>query len=484
MRLLEIVFILILAGFLVAQNVRGVQRRHLFALAIAGISTVVLGVSLGQARWQMVPAYFLFVVLSALLLKRSASHVAVRSLGIALGILLLAMSAAASLGLPILTLPAPSGPHVVGSTSLSLIDETRDNSFFSEADRPRELYVQIWYPGVLAADQPTPRVRTLWEELYRGDQDSFTVFSSYLRGIKTHSYEDIPLSREQAYYPTVIFSHAMVSFAEQNTLLMEHLASHGYIVVGISHPYTSMRVVSSDGTATYPDLDKVNEVSAQFRSVSAELVPMIERAGSPEERMRLELELYERATGNNALMAIWVDDLRFVLDSITTQSGKDDPSLQAFAKHVDADRIGLLGMSFGGGAVTELCKSDTRCRAGLNMDGPTFGQRQRQPLEVPYLALIRENQHALDYLLAASRSDYYQLEVKGSTHLDFTDDAVVLPILRWLNITGTIAGWRAIEITNAVSLRFFDAYLRGGPRPRFSSQLPEVTVTTNRGGSE
>ena len=322
MRPLETVFILIVAGFLIAQNVRGIQRKYLFALLVAGLSTVVLGGLLGQARWQMAPAYLLFGILSALLLRRSYSHVAVRSLGVSFGILLLAISATASLGLPILTLPAPDGPYVVGSTSLSLIDETRDNSFFDAPDEARELYVQIWYPGAIAAGQPTPRVRTLWEELYRGDRDLFTLFSSYLRGIKTHSYEDIPLSAAQALYPVIIFSHAMVSFAEQNTLLMEHLASHGYVVFGISHPYASMRVVSSDGRAIYPDLDKVNEVSAQLRPVNADLTPRIERASSPEERMRLQLELYERASGNNALTAIWVDDLRFVLDSITTPSGR------------------------------------------------------------------------------------------------------------------------------------------------------------------
>ena len=144
MRPLEMFFILIVAGLLVAQNVRGIQRKYLFALAVAGLSTVLLSGLLGQARWQMAPAYLLFVTLSVLLLRRAYSHVAVRSLGVALGILLLAISSAASLGLPILTLPAPDGPHVVGSTSLSLIDETRDNSFFDAPNEKRELYVQIW----------------------------------------------------------------------------------------------------------------------------------------------------------------------------------------------------------------------------------------------------------------------------------------------------------------------------------------------------
>ena len=176
--------------------------RYLFGLAVAGLSTVLLSGLLGQVRWQMAPAYLLFGILSLLLLRRAHSHIAVRSLGVSFGIVLLAISVTASLGLPILTLPAPDGPHVVGSTSLSLIDETRDNSFFDAPDEKRELYVQIWYPGAIAADQPTPRVRTLWEELYRGDRDRFTVFSSYLRGTKTHSYEDIPFSPAQARLPS------------------------------------------------------------------------------------------------------------------------------------------------------------------------------------------------------------------------------------------------------------------------------------------
>jgi predicted dienelactone hydrolase len=304
------------------------------------------------------------------------------------------------------------------------------------------------------------------------------VFSSYLRGIDTHAYEDLPLSPEEARYPVIVFSHAMGSFAGQSTLLMEHLASHGYVVFAASQPYSSMRMLSADGRAIYLDLDKINEVSASYDAQAADVTAKLEQASSADERMKVQLERYERAGGLNALMAIWVDDLRFLVDSITSQTGRN-PKLPAFSNRIDADRIGFLGMSFGGGAVTELCKSDGRCRAGLNIDGGTFGERQRQPLEVPYLALVRESQDSLDYLLPTARSDYYAVEVEGATHLDFTDDPVVFPILQWLGITGEIGGKRVTEVTNAVSQRFFDAYLRSGPRPDFEAGFPELTVETN-----
>jgi predicted dienelactone hydrolase len=475
---LEIIFIALVLGFLVGQTVRGVPRNYLLTLLAAGLAVVVLAGVLGQIRWQMLPAYLLFAILSLLTLKRSYSHVAVRLVGVSLGAVLLLVAATLSVGLPVLSLPAPDGPNTVGTASFHLVDDSRDNSFFGAPDEERELYLQAWYPGVIEEGQREPRVRTLWAELYRGERDLFTAFASYLRGVKTHSYDEIPLSAAQASYPVIVFSHAMGSFAEQSTPLMEHLASHGYVVLSVGHTYTSMRVVSSDGRAIYLNLELINEVSAPYDAEAADIAAKLEQAGSAEERMNLQLDRYERATGLNALMATWVDDLRFVLDSITTPSDRD-LKLQAISRRIDADRIGLLGMSFGGGAVTELCKSDARCRAALNIDGGTFGQRQRQPLQVPYLSLTRENQDSVAYLLPASRSDYYAVEVAGATHLDFTDDTIVLPILKWLGITGAISAERVIEITNVVSLRFFDAYLRGGPKPRFGEAFPELTVEMN-----
>jgi predicted dienelactone hydrolase len=475
---LEMVFVLIALGLLIALNVRGVNRKYPLALLAVGLTALALGGWLDQLRWQMAPAYLLFVVSALLSLRQAYSHIAVRSLGVVVGMLLLATSVTLSLGLPVPTLPAPGGPHAVGSTSFSLVDESRDSSLFGAPGEKRELYVQVWYPGFIAKDQPEPRRKTLWEELHRGDLDRFTVFTRYLRGVDTHSYENIPLSPAEAPYPAIVFSHAIVSFAEQSTLLMEHLASHGYVVFAISHTYMSMRVVASDGRAVYPALDLVNEASAPFNAMNAEFTRRIAQARSADERRSLQLERYASAGELNELMAIWVEDLRFVLDAVEASPDRY-PKLREFAGRIDAERMGLLGMSFGGGAVTEVCKVDARCRAGLNIDGGTFGERQAQALQVPFLALIREGQDHLDYLLPMSESDYYEVSIEGASHLDFTDDAVVLPILKWLRVTGSIDGARAIEITNAVTLRFFDAYLRRGPKPRFNGELPELTVQMN-----
>jgi hypothetical protein len=44
-----------------------------------------------------------------------------------------------------LTLPAPTGPYLLGTISLHLVDDTRQDPFWSTAHN-RELMVTLWFP--------------------------------------------------------------------------------------------------------------------------------------------------------------------------------------------------------------------------------------------------------------------------------------------------------------------------------------------------
>ncbi len=473
-------------ALLVTQNVRGVSRNVSLACFAMGVFIILLSALLGQARWQMAPAYFLFVVLSLLLFKRSFAHVALRSVGIAVGAILLGVGVMLSLALPIVTLPAPDGPHVVGSRSFSLPDESRDEAYFGAPDERRELYLQVWYPGTIDEAQPQPSIRTLWQELYRRPRDPVTFLFGYLRGINTHTYQDIPLSTADTSYPVVVFTHALGLNAEQNTPLMEHLASHGYVVIGISHTRMTLRVISSDGKAIYPNGDRLGEAFTEGAALDPEEFDVrAARTNSAEERAAIVFELGERATKMNEQVAIRVADVRFVMDVIAAPT-QGPSELATLLGRVDANRIGLLGMSVGGATVTDVCKIDTRCRAGVNLDGGLFGQYQRQPLPSPFLSMVSAgNKKYGEHLLVNSTSDYYEVLVEGAGHGDFCDMTFVMPFMKWLGANGPIDAMRAVEIVNAVSLQFFDAYLRDGPKPRFDMQeLPELRVTMNAEASK
>ena len=483
---LEIFLVIALLILLVAQNVRWISRHVSLACAAIGLAVILLSALLGQARWQMAPAYLLFLILLLLLLKRSYSHIALRSIGIAFGALLLAVGVTLSLALPVVRLPAPDGSHVVGSRSFSLLDESRNDAYFNAPGESRELYLQVWYPGTIDDAQPKPSVRTLWEELYRDPRDPFTLLSGYLRGIKTHTYQDIPLWAADTSYPVIVFSHSLGLTAEQNTPLMEHLASHGYVVIGISHTRMTLRVISSQGEAIYPDPDRLNEAFTEGAALDPEEFDRrAARTNSAEERADIVFELGERATKMNEQVAIRVADLRFVLDVIDTPT-KGSSELAKLLERVDSDRIGLLGMSLGGATVIDVCKIDARCRAGVNLDGGLFGQYQRQALQTPFLSMISApNKEFGEHLLVNSTSDYYEVLVEGAGHGDFCDMTFVMPFMKWLGANGPIDAMRAVDIVNAVSLKFFDAYLRDGPKPRFDAQeLPELRVTMNGRASQ
>ncbi len=67
------------------------------------------------------------------------------------------------------------------------------------------------------------------------------------RGVVSHSYEQAEISSAEERFPLLVFSHGGRGFLGSNMVQMEHLASHGYIVVSVTHPYVSSAVVFDDG---------------------------------------------------------------------------------------------------------------------------------------------------------------------------------------------------------------------------------------------
>jgi len=66
----------------------------------------------------------------------------------------LGFSAVLANALPVPMLPATTGTYAVGVQYLNLVDENRDNSFFTGSTDNRELMVKIYYPAEDDATQP------------------------------------------------------------------------------------------------------------------------------------------------------------------------------------------------------------------------------------------------------------------------------------------------------------------------------------------
>lgn len=61
-------------------------------------------------------------------------------------------------------------------------------------------------------------------------------------------------------YPLLVFSHGAYGIKSSNASTYNELASHGYVVVSIDHPYHSFYTASDDGTKTFINTDYNREV--------------------------------------------------------------------------------------------------------------------------------------------------------------------------------------------------------------------------------
>lgn len=98
---------------------------------------------------------------------------------------------------------------------------------------------------------------------------------------------------------------------------------------------------------------------------------------------------------NDKLFPVWVDDQRFVYDTLEIWM-TNDPLLRG---RLDLTRLGSLGHSFDGATALEVCRIDMRCRAAVNLDGGHYGDIVTIPAVRPLMLMTSaesyENQEAV-----------------------------------------------------------------------------------------
>jgi hypothetical protein len=314
-----------------------------------------------------------------------------------------------------LILPAPTGEHAVGTVSLHLVDDTRQDPFWSTPHQ-RELMVNLWYPAVGAVPHPKAPwmssallsyFRPAMEEVLsrtlpvpgvcppgtppencppqggENSGDSSTLVSLAAVDFPvTHATRNAPVDVSGGRYPVVLFTPAHADMRESGTGLAEDLASHGYIVVTFGSTYEAFGV-------EFPG-ERV-ELECE-RNPRPELVD----CSSMEQPAAKELKLRRM-------------DAQFVLDQLETLEpwGANPhfderalpPGLHA---SLNLDKIGIFGHSLGGAVATHAMANDRRFDAGVNLDGgvevlledfdamppPGMSPEEQQAFEQLWLAAI------------------------------------------------------------------------------------------------
>ena len=378
-------------------------------------------------------------------------------------------------------LPAPSGSYAIGVTDFEYVDQSREEGF--APGTKRRLMARVWYP----ADQPVGAPRPyLSEQEYQfrlesaGTNISPTPVDSVhsLKDVMTHSYPDSEISNREASFPLLVFSHGGYGSVGTNTVQMEHLASNGYIVVSVTHPYLSAPILYPNGDVVRPDEPFLKKFIDATVSDPNYFDWMIE----PDFGKRLEVVTKQLTT--HPLVPhflIWRDDMIAIVDVI--ERGNFPEHVRPVLAKADINRLGYFGMSFGAAAII-AAHSDKRAKAGISLDGGVWDATMINA-EIRSPVMIMHHDGALstaayqlphpvrphsDFLLErfetfGSRPDVVRIEVAGATHSDFTDFSMQPSRIRTktsaLGLSGTINGTEIQVIMNDFVKGFFDRYVLG-----------------------
>lgn len=359
------------------------------------------------------------------------------------------------------TLPKPTGPFAVGRTQDVWTDSAHRDPLAPLSGTDTKLIAWIWYPAAAPSGQTSADYLPAAWRIALARQTSFILTEFVARDLSrvhTHSARDPEVSPERKSYPVVLMRGGHSALTTDYTTLAEDLASHGYVVVGIDAPYRTFLVVLPGGA-----------VIARLPENNAEL-------GSEAQRVRVATRLVQA----------WGADMSFALDELKRMNDADG---SRFRGKLDLQHVGAFGHSLGGAEALQFCHDDSRCKAGIDVDGAPFGSVVAEGISQPFMFLMSDHSdepvsetrpieaqlHSIFDRLTRNRRVW--VKIRRATHFGFQDPVKSPILMSVLRRRGNrLKGTRQLTIASQCINAFFDVYLRGGSVSRLElhRENPEV----------
>jgi predicted dienelactone hydrolase len=205
----------------------------------------------------------------------------------------------AQFGIGGITLPAAVPPIQTANKTGPYQVGVKQSTYISQG---RNLTLYWWYPACTPCGS-TPFVST--------------------GGISGEAVQDAPLDRSGAPYPLIIFSSGLGAYSDGYYFYTQNLASHGYIVVSLSHYDTKLAVPTSNST--------LREIAAEYQA---------EDNGSA----AVELTYTEWFRTTQLAQIYRAQEIESGLNTVLLESLRP---LSPFLASIDITNIGLSGHSLG-----------------------------------------------------------------------------------------------------------------------------------------
>lgn len=410
-------------------------RLRIAAVAVSALLATAQWVMCGFT-WQFLPAYPL-LALSALPPLRTGATLRW------LGRIWLAGIGAATAGAWILPavpeLPQPDGPYAVGTEVYRWTDDAREEPQTEDPTDRRSVIAQAWYP-TLPPEHTGADTRIPYIDGTTNMPPQVSVMPGFMLRrydqIDTHAVADAPLAPGARPWPVVIFLPGYGAPRAAYTGLVTRLASRGFVVFALDHPFES----------AVTELPNGQVVGTRERIL-------------PGERDRTSYMARQQV--------VRTADARFVINQFSSP-GVLSPRLQA--GQIDVSKVAVIGHSFGGAASVAAMTEDSRIVAAANIDGTPYGDLPGRRLTQPFLLLqsdTGETHHGdlfvdgNDRLLANMAAPGYHYEIARANHYSFTDVPLFFAMPgRWL-LTLVMGGARGPAATQLATADILAAFLAG-----------------------
>lgn len=301
----------------------------------------------------------------------------------------------------------PIGNYIVGTCYF-------DTDYIGKDSYKRRLPVMVFYPS----DKQGKKCLYKTTDYFKAKINKQCVDTD----VFTHCYDNVPLSVKEKQYPVILYSHGLRGYLMDSTVLCTDLASLGYIVFSVGHPYGAGITYYQDGTSfdgwrQIKDDQKPASVWANIKLLLG-ILPFRsyeKRNASWMKYCQHHQKIIQR------LIPLWEEDFAEGMNYIEEMaSGKVDSIFNG--KLNVAEGIGVVGMSLGGSCGIGIGLKDSRVSYCIDLDGGVFSKIEPTRWDVP-LFILREatNVFAELPLRAMDYKNMRVKKIKGLSHWQFAD---------------------------------------------------------------
>lgn len=374
---------------------------------------------------------------------------------------MVATSLSLLLGLPLsalcqlIALPTPPLSTNVLVTSFPLTDHTRVDPFAPCCNQPRHLMLSLFQPAKCAQVNEILYMPPATAAVYDEGLAQFGIPNGTFESFRLQTCSQLPKEND---LPLLLFSPGLGTSRYLYSVLLQWVASMGFNIVAIDHPYDAGIVEFPDGRIILgPNITIPDDIDKALASRVADVSTVL------------------NAVSNS-----------------TIATGLGMPCLPT-------KRIGMFGHSLGGATTANAMLVEPRIIGGLNMDGGIWGEAVNETNKRPFTIFtsMPHNQTS-DPTLAAFWSQLIGskllLQVNGAMHNSYPDfpilannigiNATVVPAIE--ELIGTIDGIRMLEVLKSYIGGFFQHVLEAkeiqllqGP----SAEFPEVAFVNASAGT-